>query len=80
VRVRNRVSDGRISRSEFKTFAFQFLSEYFLSLLWLCLVLVELADLPPIEANDFVVWLRVRFVTYVELRLRNSCTRSRPFS
>jgi hypothetical protein len=55
VRVRDRVSAGRIPRSELKSFAFQFLSEHFLSLLSLCLVLAQLGRLPPVDANNVIV-------------------------
>jgi hypothetical protein len=49
--VRDRVSAGRISWLELKPFAFQFLSEYFLSPLALGLVLAQLDRLPPIDAD-----------------------------
>jgi hypothetical protein len=53
--VRDRVTAGRIPRSELKSFAFQFLSEYFLSLLALCLVLTQLDRLPAVEADYVIV-------------------------
>ena len=53
--MRDRVSAGRIPRSELKSFAFQYLSEYFLSVLSLCLVLAELDRLAPVDVNDIIV-------------------------
>ena len=53
--MRNRVSAGRHSGSELKSIAFQFLSEYFLSLLALCLVLTQLDRLPAVEADYVIV-------------------------
>jgi hypothetical protein len=54
-RVRDRVSAGRIPRSEFKPQALQFLSKDFLSLLSLRLVLAQLDRLPSVDANDVIV-------------------------
>jgi hypothetical protein len=44
-----------IPRSELKSFALQFLSDYFLSLLALGLVLAQLDRLPAVDANDVIV-------------------------
>jgi hypothetical protein len=52
---RDRVSAGRIPRSELKSFAFQFLSEDFLSLLALGLVFAQLDRLPAVDTNNVVV-------------------------
>jgi hypothetical protein len=46
---------GAFPRSELKSFAFQFLSKDFLSLLSLGLVLAQLDRLPPVDANNVVV-------------------------
>ena len=53
--MRDRVTAGRIPRSELKSFAFQFLSEYFLSLLALGLVLTQLDLLLAVEADYVIV-------------------------
>jgi hypothetical protein len=53
--VRDRVSAGRIPRSELKSFAIQFLSEYFLPRLSLGLVRAQLDRLPAVDANDVIV-------------------------
>jgi hypothetical protein len=65
VRVRDRVSAGRIPRSQLKSFAFQFLSEYYLSLLALGLVLAQLDRLAPVDANDIIVchYMRAHSIT-----------------
>jgi hypothetical protein len=55
MRVRDRVSAGRISWLELKSFALQFLSEYCPSLLSLGLVLAQLDHLPAADANNVVV-------------------------
>jgi hypothetical protein len=55
LRVRDRISAGRHSGSELKSFAFQFLPENFLSLLALGLVRAQLDRLPAVDANNVVV-------------------------
>jgi hypothetical protein len=40
---------------ELEAFALQFLPEYFLAFLTLCLVRAQLGRLPPVDANDVIV-------------------------
>jgi len=53
--VRNRVTAGRISWLELKSYDLQFLSENFLALFSLGLVCAQLGRLSAVDANDVIV-------------------------
>jgi hypothetical protein len=55
VRVRKRLTAGRVSWLKLKSYALQFLSEYLLSLLSLGLVSAQLDRLPAVDTNNVVV-------------------------
>jgi hypothetical protein len=54
VRVRDRLAAGDHSWLELKSDDLQFLSDYLLSLLSLCLVLAQLDRLPPVDPDDVI--------------------------